>query len=655
MPKRESEQDVLKWLSKLHERGARYWSDIHESIREERAFYEGQHYAEDVEPLDKNAQSMRFVGPELFSLVRHKHGQLMAEAHLLEARPVDRVSDPQDAEIAVQLVEWETTNPQKGFQECEELMALAALAARVGLVWIDYDPDEGPWGEVMFRPGDSTRFMMEPGFHDPHDIKCGWIVEESDWPIESVLAIPGLKSGVREKLQPETNNPAQSISDRQSRGTQETGEDLAEGVVRVRRWMFKNDRTVKERRKTGTFTTFADADRYMVCGDPSTETVGCGWRSEGDGTGLPESGACPECGGVTTRIDGREEVEDVLVYPRGRRMVLEAPNQNLLLYDGKWPVAARSFPVYYLSAYLSADPSRPTGPSDTAVYWTQQAASDFLMTKGFRALAEHQRYFALPRVGVTDYRGKRFEFRDDQYNVMYWDETQFGGPPTIQALEGSSLDNALPGYWNMVQSVFKSNQGTTDLGLTPDSSKDIPATSILQMTQQGEIPIEHLKRRRRRAIGKGHGVLWDYIRNTYPAARLARLRMDDGTDAVLSLRGDELPNFDFVIADRPPFTGLEKAKSEALDKLIMVPPEWLEIYAEVNNLPQSIVRKVQKKREELMAEQPMLGAAPGQPGQAGASDMMSPAGETAPKQPGSPVINEVLSQMGESGMTPSLA
>lgn len=650
----QSEQEVLKWLSKLHERGARYWSDIHESIREERAFYEGQHYAEDVDPLDKNAQSMRFTGPELFNLVRHKHGSLMAEPHLLEARPVDAMSDPVDAERAVQLVEWETVNPQKGFQECDELMALSALAARIGLIWIDYDPDEGPWGEILFRPGNSTRFMMEPGYHDPHDIKCGWIVEESDWPLDAVLAIPGLEPGVKERLVGETLDPAGSISDSQKRQTRETGDDLAEGVVRVRRWMFKHDRTVKDKPKAGTFTTFEnDADRYMVCGDPASETVGCGWRSEGDGTDLPESGVCPECGGVTTRIDGREEVEEVLVYPKGRRMVLEAPNQNLLLYDGKWPVPARSFPLYYLSAYLSADPTRPTGPSDTLIYWTQQAASDFLMTKGFQTLAEHQRYFALPKQGVTDYKGKRFEFRDDQFNVMYWDETIFGGPPTIQALEGSSLDAALPGYWNMVQSVFKSNEGVTDLGLTPESSKNIPATSIMQMTQQGEIPIEHLKRRRRRAVGKGHGVLWDYIRNTYPAARLARLRLGDGTDKVMTLRGDELPNFDFVIADKPPFTGLEKAKSEALDKLISVPPEWLEIYAEVNNLPPSIVRKVQQKREEMAAQQTMLGAAPDQPGQAGANGEMPSTGATAPTQ--SPELDAMLAGMTSGGMTPSLA
>lgn len=648
MPK--SEPEVLRWLSTLYERGSRYWADIHDSIREERAFYEGQHYAEDIEPLDKNSQSLRFVGPELFNLVRHKHGQLTASPHALEARPVDEVGDADDAERAVQLIEWEAGNPQKCFAECDELMCLSALAARIGIIWIDYDPDEGKWGEILFRPGNSVRFMMEPGFHDPHDIKCGWIVEESDWPIEDVLAIPGLKAGVKDRLRPEQLSPHGAISDLQSRATTESGEDIAEGVVRVRRWMFKHDRSVKPETRSGAFEVFADeSQRYMVCGDPATGTVGCGWRSEGDGTGLPEEGTCPDCGGPTTRIDGVEQVDDVLVYPRGRRMILEAPNQNLVLYDGKWPVPkARSFPLYYLTAYASVDPTRPTGPSDTLVYWTPQAASDFLMTKGFQALAEHQRYFALPKVGVTDAKGRRYEFRDDQFNVMYYDEQLMNGLPRIDAFEGSSLDAALPGYWNMVQTILKTNQGISDLGMSPQDSKNVPATSILQMTQMAEIPIEHLKRRYHRAVGKGHGVLWDYIRSTYPAARLARLRLGDGTDSVETLRGDELPNFDFVISDTPPFSGLEASKSEALEKLIALSqaaPEWLEVYADVNNFPRSIVRKVQQKASEMT----QMGVANGQPGQAGQGAQDAPPNPATPED----MVRSTAAQLpGAMGLAP---
>jgi hypothetical protein len=205
------------------------------------------------------------------------------------------------------------------------------------------------------------------------------------------------------------------------------------------------------------------------------------------------------------------------------------------------------------------------------------------------------------------------------------------------------------------------------LGLTPESSKNIPATSIMQMNQVGEIPIAHLKRRYHRALGKGDGVLWDYIRETYPVKRLARLRMGDGTDQVQSVSGDQLPNFDFVISDSPDFSGLEKTKSEALDRLISVPPEWQEVYAQVNNLPPSILRKVQKKQAELAQQQAemlaanplaaMGGAVPGQPGQAGASAPQGVAGKTASPTNGSPpaMLSAALqSGLGGGGMTPRL-
>jgi hypothetical protein len=132
--------------------------------------------------------------------------------------------------------------------------------------------------------------------------------------------------------------------------------------------------------------------------------------------------------------------------------------------------------------------------------------------------------------------------------------------------------------------------------------------------------VDHLRKRYHRALGKGHGVLYDYQCATYPDERMQRIRMADGSEEVVNVRGRELPAFEFHVGDTPTFSGLEKAKSEALDRLIAVPTEWQEVYAQVNELPPSVLRKVQKKQAELAEQAALLppgGGVPGQPNQVG--------------------------------------
>lgn len=649
------------------------WQPVWEAIIEERRFYEGQHFEEPRNPHQRDRRDLYVTTQDTFDVVRHKVAKLTDAPFIIEPRPVDQESDPDDAERAGSILQWETTNPQKMFDDYCELMCVSALAARIGAIWIDWEPELGPWGELLFRPGDCARTMWEPGYHDPHDLSCGWVVEERYIPRSWLRANPKLNQAVVEELKDE-QRPADD-----GRESLETGQDEGDDGVLLRFWWWKNDRTMREKPvKDKAFTPFADeGDRCMVCASPDEQ--GCGWRSQPQA--MPQTeleheagepydewmpGACPMCRGDLWRVDGRPQVQDVLVHPQGRRLTIEAPNQRGVrkpLYDGAWPVKGlRSVPLYVLTDYLPADPRKPCGPSDTALNWTTQIALDLLLTKGFLALDAHQRYFSLPEAGVNDWQGKRFQFRDDQFNVMYYDESKFGGPPKIDAFEGSSLDAAVPAFFGMLRGVLTSRQGIADFGLTEANSKNIPATTVMQLGQMGELPVEHLRRRYHRALARGHGVLWDCIRATYPAARLARLRLPDGTDALEWLRGDEQPNYDFVISDAPQFEGLEKSKTEALDAMIgrapgaPIPPEYLELYASVNNISPSLLRKVQKKRAELEQKaRAASGALPGEPDQAGERGLALP-GEGAPNNGGgamSPLARMALSGMRGGGMVPS--
>jgi len=658
-------QPILDWCRDEYERAKRYWEPIHEAILAERSFIDGQHYSDDSEPHENRPEYLRFVGQETSNVTRHKAAQLTDTPRSLEARSIDRISDPNDAEVAVQLLEWELGHPQKGFDDCADLMANAAIAARVGVIWLDFDPDLGRFGEITFRPGDAAKVMWEPGFHDPHHLHCSWLREERTVSLKALKGW-GVKQSVLDELKPEqgvaANRGSASNAQDKHEGQSTTGEDQPLDSIRVAFWWKKNDPTVKTVARQS--KSLAPADRFMVCGSP--DAPGCSWMSDkqGDGPALPEAtmDGCPECGGPTMRVDERLPEDEVLAYPKGKRLVIECLSQSLEepLYDGDWPTIrlnpkrdVRGFPLYVFTAYLPTDPTKPVGDSDTYRNWSAQVASDYLMTKGFQAASQYQRYYLMPETGINDANGMRFEFRDDQFNVMFRNPNDAAafrpGENQVQAIDGSSFDPNLPAYWSMVQNVLLAKQGLADFGFKDSADlKSVTATTAMQATKQADIPMDHLKRRWHRALARGHGVLWDYICATYTNARLARLRLGDDDEQVYEIKGDELPNFDFVISDVPTFSGLEKAKTEALDALtgrqpgMPVPPEWLDLYAEVNELPPSIVRRVKKK----LAESGGLGlGAVAQPGQAGAAPIGAQGVSQAPND-----MMEMAAQMGGMGL-----
>jgi hypothetical protein len=238
------------------------------------------------------------------------------------------------------------------------------------------------------------------------------------------------------------------------------------------------------------------------------------------------------------------------------------------------------------------------GQSDTTLNWDAQIASDQLLTMAFDRIMSHQTYYLMPSVGINDAAGKRFEFRDDQFNVMFADMSDVNRPaPKVDLVQGASLDRAWNSYWGAVQQTLLGPQGTNDMGLTQENSKNIAASTVAQLDRIGNIPVEHFIRRKNQALGKAYGVHWDYLRFTYTSRRLARLQLGD-EQVVERLRGDDLPNFDFVVTEAPTFTGLEKARQEAGQVLIEIAetrPQWLDIIAEINHFPTSIVRKVKRQ------------------------------------------------------------
>ena len=603
-----------------------WWQRARDAMQREQDFIDGDRYEFNtgVGYDERDPRSIQIRGQELQDTVRSIAAEVTARPRNLQARPVDRIDDPESAEITASLIEMELENPWKGFQAQYEAAIISCQERRLGLVWMDWEPDLHPFGEILFSFHDPRRILWDECY-DPHHPLCNTMIREYDLPVDLArerYAAPWLepdaKPGARVRDMRNANQPLIRAA---HGGPLLPDPDRPDSVTLWQCW-YKNDRTIKRKERPGSYQEWPAEKRYLRC-------PGCGYRSQTQGKlqaqgriegELPdEMMGCPACAeqgltGILERIDGALEEQEVRQYARGKRLMIFAPFQpnpenDEPLYKGNWPIpGARSYPGLFLTANVK--PGRPMGPSQTTAMWDQQIASDQLRTQGVRRVLEHRNFWALPRVGVTDLKGEQFQFRDDQLNIMLTDEMNRAA---IQTFNSTGLDPMFPSVFGIAQEALTRYRPIADLGLTPESSKDISGVALAQMNRMGKIQVEHFLRRCNSELSKFSGVLWDYIRATYTPERIARLRID-GTDKLMRLQGDELPNYDFVIESAPDFSGLEKSRSEAAQWAMQVIHDpltvpYFDILAEINQLPKSVIRRIEKRMKQQQALVEQTGAA----------------------------------------------
>jgi len=593
-----------------------FWKPRRESMQRLREFLAGDRYKKDFGPYNKDRRLVQIRGQETQDTIRHIVAKATERPRTVDARPIDREDDPTISEVAAALVEAELNNPWKGFDAALEAAITSCREQRLGVVMMDWVPDAGDYGEIFDRWVPPDRVMWDQTYEDPHHPLCEWFLEEKrlnvkkarldyqvDWlepDREAVNTSGEYRPGVPLILGADGSRLP---------GVGEYKDDKAT------LWFcwYKND---PEYQNKPADDAIPAGRRYMAC------VSGCGFRTPMERELQEQSKlvdelppyleqACDTCGGDLERIDRLPEDSSTSGYHKGKRLVIIAPfspgPEDQAVYDGAWPIPkARSFPVLILTAYQK--PGEPTGPCDVDLMWDQQQASDQLRTMAVQRVFEHRNVWEVPRTGVTDVKNRRWAPRDDQLNVMYRDNTrQFQSE--VHLHQGTGLDPAWSIAFQATQDALTRYRPALDVGLSQENTRNIPVGTIERITHEAEVSTEHFNRRKNQALAKYYGVRWDYIRATYTPDRLQRLNID-GIDQFVELRGDDLPNFDFVLSDTVPFTGQDKARAEAFQALMgayqlavqlqVDPIAMIDLHAEINNLPRSVVRKFEKM---LMASQ----------------------------------------------------
>jgi hypothetical protein len=600
---KDSGKSISQQIRELHDKNLPMWRPYWEAMDQEERFLDGDRYVNNADWHNRDRRRIQIRGRETDDTIRHILSKATSKPRSVEARPIDMQGDPDQAEVEVALVEQELSNPLKMFEQCVQDSVWDARAIGLGITWMDWVPSVGPWGEMIYSSEDPRRYMWKWGYH-PHHLMCDWLFRSHRYDVDyarEALKAPWLQPD-RESARLGRLSPDQPLL--LNHRTELVGLTSTDDQVTLLECWYKNDRSVKGKKEVGE-RVLEKPERYMVCVD------GCGYRSETQAVlqaqekiqgGLPEmiEEGCPECGGALERVDTLGKDQPRLAYANGRRLVIVSPycasKDDAPVWDKPWPVpTARSFPILVLTAYPRR--GRPRGDSDTSWCWDQQQAADHLRTMAVQRTFEHRTYKLTPGEGIKNTKGKRFEFRDDDFDVMIRDNTAMG-PLDVQFFNASGLDPAWPIAFQPIYQALTQYRGMYDQGPIDDRSAK---SGVALQTENaiGEIPVENFIQRKNFELSLFYGVVSDYIHATYPAQRLVRLNLE-GVDLVSQLWGKDMANYDFVIEETPDFSGLEKARSEAWDaamQIMMNPaatPELLESWAKFHQVPRSVMRDLIK-------------------------------------------------------------
>lgn len=614
-------QEVRDWVEK---RENSYWKSQADKMTKRLDFLAGDRYEKDLGEFNKDRRRLQIRGMETQDAIYHVSAKCSERPRSVEARPVDHIDDPAQAETAASIVEWDTGQPWKCFDDYVEGLVIDALSTRLGVVWMDMEPpdDGNPYARRIYRRIDPRNIIWDECYSNPHEPGCDRILEKRRMPVGQIHRTwPG-----SEWVKPD--------KEAYSNGTARTGYPVLEVAGRhalhglnldddrATVWLcwYKNDYSKKPPQEP---PPLPDGERYMAC------TSGCGYRTETQdvlGEPLPEmmDQGCPTCGGNMERVDVQARTPEELAYAHGKRLLIIAPFQQLgiekPIYDDGWPVpTARSFPGVFLTA--TQQPGSPVGgPCLVDDNWDQQCASDMLLTHAIKQVFSHQIYWNLPSAGITNIAGERWLARDDDFNVMLRDASM-GVDLGVEAIKGSGLDPNFNSVFALTQNKLTANLPKSDFGLTENSSKDIAVGTVEVLQQQAETRTEHFNRRKNAALSKFYGVVWDYIRATLTPEEAMRLRIEGIEFVAQGLGGDDLANYDFWIEDSPRFSPADIHKAKAFQAAMQIPPEFLPGWARFTGAADSVVRELQKAHAEAQANAQaqamqglMLGGGAGAPG-----------------------------------------
>ena len=647
----------------------KYWGPIHKAMDARiRFLLDGEHYEDSRTGIDgqmeKSKIGARWVGQEAFDVWRHELSSARKDDDAVFARPLDEGGNEALGEIAAATVNAHVEDPMVMFHDMVDDVVGSASACGVGWARLcDWDPDSGPFGELTDQAGDPRMFMWDPQAKSVHEKRCRWIAWRGRMTKREALDRKGWEQRVVKTLRQDDGYTYQfgkeiETSERMMRygpvANQALKADVGVNLDDEFTYYVIWRRMPGTRKKPLGANILEPEDRYLTCDacdwrsdtqgemqaqdDEAAEAAPDNEGSEGEAVDLPELavGPCPQCGKQgLKRVDAEAMERSVKGYPAFNVSII-APYSGAreLIYDDEPELAFRSFPIMHLVRHRH--PTKPFGASVASLNAENQMCVDLIMDVAIERMMDSIPIWSIPDDGYTDMFRERFEFSEANGRVMFRDpsSTTANG---VELLEGTGIPASWSNVYSMAMNTMTAKNGQTDFGIGTANSRDIPASSVAQQIQQQELPLAHYQKRIRREVGMAYGIIYDAERETDSDGKMRRLRGPSGEEFVAAYRASDLPNFDFYLSAEMSLDALDESKQKGFELLMQVAetkPWALDLYASINHIPPSVVRKVkmalaafQQQQGAAMQQAEATGQpappAPGGAGQSSPQDMVA--------------------------------
>lgn len=631
----------------------RYLEEFHEDwVDNYRFLYKFDHY-EDRNANECDRRRVKPRGRQSAAKHRHKIAQVMKQAYHLTTRPVDMVTDPQEAAAARWWLQYKIEDPQRLFKRKLRRALSLAMGAGAGALGLGCRYDLGRYPVITPYLLDPRCVTWTPGFQDPDDCETPWVTIEEQYPIDYIESmaeygwkntkdlrpdVPG-ETGLSGSAQ--TFDKMRPISTFASAGPN-PGQLSEQRLVRVLKRYYRFDRT-RANKNVPQNRNLDPQDWYMAC-----PTCGYQDRSQ-EGQSLPEIAPCPQCQkigqvGMVHRIQVETPIDSALQYPMGHRLVIIAPTERRKFFDDAWPhtingVPPRNVPLAFFRGYDV--PLEPWGSCDTSWDWSYQVIANALMRRGYEQMSRSGGVIISSGQLYSGDGQKPFEFSDKPISLARW---KGQGEPQVRFFQPEGLPSSFVPFKQLTDADFRSDMGTGDVSLNKDQLKGVNVGTIQMAEKSGEIPVDDQAEQFREVLSGFFGTWYDMAKAVMTEREVNRVRGPNGAEELRLMRGEDQPNVDVLVGAQPSWDQYDGDLLDQVTKLLQAPPEAIPLLAEISNTPPDMVAKVMDVAQKIQAR--MNPMPPGLP-----PGMPPPPGAGGP--PGPPVPPALAARMG--GGPPGMA
>ena len=445
------------------------------------------------------------------------------------------------AEISRRVIENIFLDPLKGYHDTRSRFVWSALAGGRGTIAIDWHPIYG----VVMRFMDPRRFHITPGHTFLHSPLTPFCQEEVPMRQSELARMSKAGWNIPKNLSPDDWKPDYATGGQRDDslvdfhggqsanlpGTDESEE--SDKIVTVLKTWYRHDPYADERKVE------AEADM------PMDE-----WHFVDDALGIkqpfdPTNPVPPmsEATGQPLRLVTRQS--DMYEPSKGEDgyLCITAPFGQVEkpLFEGKWlegsmspDATLPSFPYMEMGCYTH--PLRRTGLSDTEATRTLVVVDNSSYRQAYEQTRQTGGILVTEAGALLDSEGNQFQFSDDPISIAYAkDRLSLDGVNFFQA---PGMNATMPAFRNMVEQSWV-HIGTGDMAMGPDRSRDIAASTVQQLQQQGDLPVQLHQQDLNQQEGIGGAVALAYCR-AYMGDNVVSWVSDSGEVAYATVRGTDL-------------------------------------------------------------------------------------------------------------------